>query len=136
LLILLRDSQYIRAFINLNDYSSYFLSYLWHYGVSEGFKSVHPSGNPIQYSQSVGVGISPLCNISCDQFIDPSVPCLEILRGLPLRKIKVRFNGSSASSGISAVGVADNEKSIPPMGRADATSWNNKRPCGVALIFQ
>jgi len=33
-------------------------------------------------------------------------------------------------------GVAHNPDSISLMGCADAASWNNKRPCGVAFGFQ
>ena len=33
-------------------------------------------------------------------------------------------------------GVAQNPESISFMGRVDAASWNNKRPCGVAFGFQ
>jgi len=35
-----------------------------------------------------------------------------------------------------ALGVGQNPEPVPPMGRADGASWNNKRPDGEAVIFQ
>jgi hypothetical protein len=35
-----------------------------------------------------------------------------------------------------AVGVCNNPESVPFVSRTDATSWNNKRPRGVAFAFQ
>jgi hypothetical protein len=35
-----------------------------------------------------------------------------------------------------AVGVGNNPNSVSSVGGADGTSWNNKRPCGVAECVQ
>ena len=46
------------------------LDHLWNYGVSEGFKSVHPVGNPMSHSTHVGFNAPP---IAVCKF---SAPCL------------------------------------------------------------
>ena len=43
----------------VNNHSSDEFCYLWDYGVSESFESVHPRGNPMSHSTHVGFNLPP-----------------------------------------------------------------------------
>ncbi len=84
-------------------------------GVAEGFRSVHPVGNPISASNSEGCG---------------HVPPKRAVRYVRSEACRWRFDQSEAT------GVGNNPYSVPPMIRPDGTSRNNKRCRGVAESVQ
>ena len=43
-----------------HDHTAYEFCDLWDYSVSESFKSVHPSGNPISHSTHIGFSRPPV----------------------------------------------------------------------------
>jgi hypothetical protein len=104
--------------------------------IAEGVQFIHATGYPIHHPLSFDVGRTPLCNIHCDQFREPSMPDLEALRQRPLGTRFIRLPGSTLSSGLSAVQVGAPEKSLSLVGSPDACSRQIGTPAGISTGFQ
>lgn len=94
-------------------------------GVSEGSKSVHPMGNPMTDSTQCGQGApsNSIDSMSCFPFFILSVT-QGVRPTVPLSLWSL------------ACGVGNNENPSPFVWRSNGTSWNIKRPCGVAHGLQ